>query len=132
MKTAESIDKIPPVFVQFSNQTFISKSFCWSLTCISTNWRMPGERQSLKVKILVGKGFHEITPQSRYARMTRTDGDRSDSFGGWQSRKRASFIEFSFTAPACKTDKWSVGLVLRHLQNGQIQKFRLMKTKAPL
>ena len=121
MKTAESLDKIPPLFVQFSNQTLISKSFCWSL--ISTNWRMPGERQSLEVKILIRKGFHEITPQSRHARMTRTDADRSDSFGGWQSRKRASFIEFSFTAPkmACKTDKWSVGLVLRHLQNGQIK-----------
>ena len=55
--------------------------------------------------------------------MTRPDADRSDSFGGWQSRKRASFVEFSFTAPkmACKTDKWSVGLVLRHLENGQIK-----------
>jgi hypothetical protein len=84
---------------------------------------MPGERQSLKVKILIRKGFHEITPQSRYAKMTRTDADRSDSFGGWQSRKGGSFIEFSFTAPkmARKTDKWSVGLVLRHLQNGKIK-----------
>ena len=120
-KTAESMDKIAPLFVQFSNQTLISKSVCWSL--ISTNWRLPGERQSLEVKILIRKGFREITPQSRYARMTRTDADRSDSFGGWQSRKRGSFIEFSFTAPkmARKTDKWSVGLVLRHLQNGQIK-----------
>lgn len=120
-KTAESIDKIPPLFVQFSNQTLISKSFCWSL--ISTNWRMPDERQSLKVKILIRKGFREITPQSLYARMAQTDADRSDSFGGWQSRKRGSFIEFSFTAPkmARKTDKWSVGLVLRHLQNGLIK-----------
>lgn len=121
MKTAESVEKIPPLFVQFSNQTLISRSLCWSL--ISTNWRMPDERQSLEVKILMRNGFHEITPQSTCAKMTRTDADRSDSFGGWQSRKGGSFIEFSFTAPkmARKTDKWSVGLVLRHLQNGQIK-----------
>jgi len=121
MKTAESIEKIQPLFVQFSNQTLISKSLCWSL--ISTNWRMPDERQSLEVKILMRNGFHEITPQSRCAKMTRTDADRSDSFGGWPSRKEGSFIEFSFTAPkmARKTDNWSVGLVLRHLQNGQIK-----------
>ena len=68
MKTGGSIDKIPPLFVQFSNQTLISKSLCWSL--ISTNWRMPDERQSLKVKIVVRNGFHEITPQSRCAKMT--------------------------------------------------------------
>ena len=121
MKTAESIDNIPPLFVNFFNQTLISKSLCWSL--ISTNWKMPDERQSLNVSIPIRKGFHEITPQSICAKMTRSDADRSDSFGGWQSRKEGSFIEFSFTAPkiARKTDKWSVGLVLRNLQNGQVK-----------
>jgi len=55
--------------------------------------------------------------------MTRTDEDRSDSFGGWQSREGGNFIELSFTAPkmARKTEKWSIGLVLRHLQNGLIK-----------
>ena len=121
MKTAESIEKIQPLFVQFSNQTLISTSLCWSL--ISTNWSMSDERQSLKGKILMRKGFHEITPQSRCAKMTGPDADRSDSFGGWQSREGGSFIEFSFTAPkmARKIDKWSIGLVLRRLQNGLIQ-----------
>lgn len=112
----ESISDIAPLFVNITSQ---SKPFCWSL--ISKNWRKPGLTQSLNVRVLRHKGFREITPQNPYAKKTHA-GDRSDSFGGWQSNKGESFIEFSFTIPEMKEDinKWSVGLVLRHLQNGNI------------
>ena len=112
----ESISDIAPLFVNIISQ---SKPFCWSL--ISKNWRKPGLTQSLNVRVLRHKGVREITPQNPYAKKTHA-GDRSDSFGGWQSNKGGSFIEFSFTIPEMKEDinKWSVGLVLRHLQNGNI------------
>ena len=120
-RTVESNDIIAPLFVKFSTQTLISKPLCWSL--ISTNWRTSGKTQSLQVKVLIRKGFYAIIPQNTYAQMTRTGADRNDSFGGWQSIKGGSFIEFSFTVPemAGKTKKWSVGLVLRHLQSGSIK-----------
>ena len=68
-------------------------------------------------------GFREITPQSPYARAANSD-DRSDSFGGWQSEKMRSVIEFSFCLPNLtkkKTKRLSVGLVLRYLQRGNIE-----------
>lgn len=99
-----------------------------SLCLISTNSIMPSERQSL-VKVLIRKGFHEVIHQSRYAKMTRTDADSSDSFviGGWQSRKGGSFSEFSFIAPK-KTRKKEVSWFSALSSS----KFRLTKMKATL
>ena len=68
-------------------------------------------------------GFREISPQSPFARAANS-GDRSDSFGGWQSEKRRSVIEFAFWLPNLTkktTNKWSVGLVLRQLQRGNVK-----------
>ena len=117
--TKPSIDKTVPLFV--STETLISKPLCWSL--ISPDWRMSRESQSLQVKVLERRGFYEVTSQSTYAKMARTGADRSDSFGGWQSTKGESYIEFFFSVPktAGHTKKWSVGIILRHLQCGGIK-----------
>ena len=67
--------------------------------------------------------FAKYHPQSPYARAANS-GDRSDSFGGWQSEKRGSVIEFAFCLPNLTkktTNKWSVGLVLRQLQRGNVK-----------
>ena len=118
-KTKPSIDKAVPLFV--STETLISKPPCWSL--ISPDWRMSRESQSLQVKVLERRGFYEVTSQSTYAKMARTGADRSDSFGGWQSTEGGSFIDFFFSVPknAGHTKKWSVGIILRHLQCGRIK-----------
>ena len=123
----ESTDKITPLFVKVSSQTLSSNPLCWSL--ISTNFKKSDGTQSLKVKVMIQKGFHEIDPESKLAKMKfsrmgrRFGADRNDSFGAWRSRNGGNFIEFSFTAPkmAGKTNKWSVGLVLRRLRNGCIR-----------
>ncbi|XP_078352242.1 uncharacterized protein LOC144636916 [Oculina patagonica] len=133
MKLAEFHDKREPLFIQLPNQMLISKPFCWSL--ISTNWRISGETtQSLEVKVLIRKGFYEITPQNMNARMMRTGADRSDSFGGWRSRQGISYIEFSITVPkmAGKSKRWSVGVVLRCLRNGSIKVWLCKKERNPL
>ena len=116
-----------PLFVKFSPHTLSSNPLCWSL--ISTNFRLPCRPQSLNVKMLVQNGFHKIPPESELAKMKnskkgrRFPTDRTDSFGSWQSIKGGSFIEFSFTAPktAGKSEKWSVGVVLRRLKDGGIR-----------
>ena len=120
-RVTESRDKTAPLFIKLSKQTLMTEPLCWAL--ISTNWRVSLEAQSLKVIVLARKGFHEITPESTNARMTQTGADRSDSFGGWRSRKGGSFIEFSVHAPNMlgRSEKWSVGLVLRRVRNGRIK-----------
>ena len=131
-RKAEFHDKKAPLFIKLPNQMLISKPLCWSL--MSTDWRILGETQSLKVMVLIRKGFHEITPQSMNARMMRTGADRNDSFGGWRSRKGGSFVEFSFFVPKMgeKTEMWSVGLVIRRLRNGRIKVGLSEKEHIPL
>ncbi len=123
-----STEKITPLFVNFSIQTLSSYPLCWSL--ISTNFQMSDGSQSLKVKVLIRKGFRKLVPESKWAKMKYSylaclfgGADRNDSFGGWRSRKGGSFIVFTFTAPkiAGKSEKWSVGLVLRGVRNGSIR-----------
>ena len=111
LRKIEAIDNITPLFMKIS----VAKPYCWSL--ITTNWKKTGSTHSLNVTVLRHAGFREISPQSPYARAANS-GDRSDSFGGWQSEKRRSVIEFAFCLPNLTkktTNKWSVGLVLRQL-----------------
>ena len=115
----EAISNIAPLFMKIG----VTKPYCWAL--ITNNWRKPSVSQSLNITVLRHTGFREITSQSPYAKaQVAHPGDRNDSFGGWQSERRGSVIEFSFCLPNSteKTaNKNSVGLVLRHLQRGSIK-----------
>ena len=118
-RKSEAINNVTPLFMKIG----VTKPYCWSL--ITNNWRKPSISQSLNITVLRHTGFREITPQSPYAKaQVANPGDRNDSFGGWQSERRGSVIEFSFCLPNSteKTaNKGSVGLVLRRLQRRSIK-----------